>query len=109
MEKTHSNRGIEATVQEIFVDIRKVMGIRGAQRILPMASSRAERAPSPTEAASFLELADLLSLSRPECVPNLTRRFKTRLSVDPSLREHYEALEEALDGNNSVPVPKTTK
>jgi hypothetical protein len=48
----------------------------------------------------------LLGLSRPESMPNLTRHFQTRLSADPSLREHFEGLEEALDGNHSVPVPK---
>jgi hypothetical protein len=62
MEKTHSNRRIKSTILEIFVALCKVMGIRGAQRTLPTVSSRAERAPSPAEAARFLELADLLGL-----------------------------------------------
>jgi REP element-mobilizing transposase RayT len=58
-------------------------------------------------AATNSDLMVVLGLSRPESVPNLTRRFETMLSADPSIREHYERLEEALDANHSVPVPKT--
>jgi putative transposase len=48
-------------------------------------------------AATNLELADLLGLSRAESVPNLTRRFRAWVSVDPAVRRQLRRLDEMLD------------
>jgi len=44
------------------------------------------------------ELATTLGLSRPECVPNLTRRFAARLGTDATARRQLRCLEEQLGG-----------
>ena len=44
------------------------------------------------------ELATTLGLSRPECVPNLTRRFAARLATGATVRRQLQCLEEPLGG-----------
>jgi hypothetical protein len=52
--------------------------------------------------ATNAELRAVLGLSRPESVPNLTRRFAGRLSADAAVRREYQRLEEGLDGLAAV-------
>jgi hypothetical protein len=52
------------------------------------------------------ELAALLGLARPECVPNLTRRFKEWLSSDIGTRQERAGLEAQLE--DCTAVEKTT-
>ncbi len=47
--------------------------------------------------ATNAELATLLKLSRPESVPNLTRRFAAWLASDGKVRKQLRGLEEDLD------------
>ena len=49
------------------------------------------------EQDAVFKLMGLLGVSRPESVPNLTRRFGTWLASDPRVREHFSRLEEELD------------
>ena len=39
----------------------------------------------------------MLGLSRPESVPNLTRRFESWLASDEGIRSRYKLLEEELE------------
>jgi hypothetical protein len=48
-----------------------------------------------------MELADLLGLSRAESVPNLTRRFRAWVSVDPAVRRQLQRLDEMLGQSGS--------
>lgn len=48
--------------------------------------------------ATNADLMPILGLSRPESVPNLTRRFERWLTSDPETRRRYQQLEEELDG-----------
>jgi putative transposase len=47
--------------------------------------------------ATNAELMGLLGVSRPESVPNLTRRFGTWLSSDVRVRKQFRGIEEELD------------
>ncbi|MGP0064874.1 MAG: hypothetical protein ACLQGP_14910, partial [Isosphaeraceae bacterium] len=47
--------------------------------------------------ATNAELVPLLGLSRPESVPNLTRRFEAGLNTDVEVREQLSRLEEELE------------
>jgi hypothetical protein len=47
--------------------------------------------------ATNAERAAVLGLSRAESVPNLTRRFRDRLSTDAKIRKQLRDLEEVLD------------
>ena len=47
--------------------------------------------------ANSAELATPLGLSRAECVPNLTRRFGTRLATDAKVCTQLKCLEEKFD------------
>jgi hypothetical protein len=47
-------------------------------------------------------LVPVLGLSRPESVPNLTRRFNTWLEADPCVREQLTRMLDAL----GVPTPR---
>ena len=49
--------------------------------------------------ATNAELAVVLGLSRPECVPNLTRRFKASLAADARVRKQFGRIEEQLDNS----------
>lgn len=55
-------------------------------------------------AATNSELMRVLGVSRPESVPNLTRRFASWLSADAGVRREYQRLEVQLDD----PVPRPT-
>jgi hypothetical protein len=48
--------------------------------------------------AANAELAAVLGLSRAESLPNLTRRFSVRLSIDAKTRKQMSDLEEVLRG-----------
>jgi REP element-mobilizing transposase RayT len=54
-------------------------------------------------AATNTDLMGVLGVSRPESVPNLTRRFAAWLSSDAGIRCHYQQLQEALDRDPLVP------
>ena len=43
------------------------------------------------------ELLGWLGVSRPESVPNLTRRLRTWLTSDVRVRQHFRRIEEELD------------
>src|SRR5262249_54439244 len=47
--------------------------------------------------ATHAELMGLLGVSRPESVPNLTRRFGSWLTSDVRIREQFRRIEEELD------------
>jgi hypothetical protein len=47
-------------------------------------------------AATHGELAELLGVSRPDCVPNLTRRFADWLTERQGVRERLRELEDQL-------------
>jgi hypothetical protein len=47
--------------------------------------------------ATNAELMAALGLSRPESVPNLTRRFGAWLAADAAIRDQYRRMEEDLD------------
>jgi hypothetical protein len=49
-------------------------------------------------AATNGELVAILGVSRPESVPNLTRRFETWLSGDAQVRKQLRRLEDELTG-----------
>ncbi len=49
-------------------------------------------------AATNAELMGVLGVSRPESVPNLTRRYASWLSSDADVRRDYRRLEDELDG-----------
>jgi putative transposase len=53
-------------------------------------------------AATNAELMGVLGLSRPESVPNLTRRYASWLSSDARTRRDYQRLEEELDREPSA-------
>jgi REP element-mobilizing transposase RayT len=59
--------------------------------------------------ATHAELMPILGLSRPESVPNLTRRFGTWLAADSGIRQQYQRLEEELDGDGSLGSSETTR
>jgi hypothetical protein len=46
--------------------------------------------------ATHAELAKLLGVSRPDSVPNLTRRFARWLTEEPAVRQRYAKLEKQL-------------
>jgi hypothetical protein len=48
-------------------------------------------------AATNAELVPLLGLSRPESVPNLSRRYASRLRTSAQTRKEFRALKEALE------------
>ena len=52
--------------------------------------------------ATNAELMAELGLSRPESVPNLTRRFAGLLAADAGTRQRYAAMEQGLDGGDRV-------
>jgi REP element-mobilizing transposase RayT len=52
--------------------------------------------------ATNAELMRELGVSRPESVPNLTRRFAGLLAADAEVRRRYEALEASLDGGHPI-------
>ncbi len=91
-------RGVElGTVREV---------VCGAYQLEPSALSRrgsrhearaalAYLARQHTEATN-LELARVLGVSRPDCVPNLTRRFAGWLTGRPEIRERLRELEDQL-------------
>ncbi len=56
-------------------------------------------------AATHAELMGVLGVSRPESVPNLTRRFASWLSSDAGIGRRYHRLEEELDREPSAPAP----
>ena len=43
------------------------------------------------------ELAEVLGVSRPDCVPNLTRRFAGWLATRADVRRRFAQLEDQLD------------
>jgi hypothetical protein len=53
-------------------------------------------------AATNAELATIIGVSRPESVPNLTRRFDGWLETDGGVREQLRRLEEQLDPPGSL-------
>jgi hypothetical protein len=60
--------------------------------------------------ATNADLMALLGLSRPESVPNLTRRFAAWLAADAGIRRDHQRLEERLDGDSSLQgVPAKTR
>jgi REP element-mobilizing transposase RayT len=62
--------------------------------------------------ATNAQLMDILGLSRPESVPNLTRRFAALMVADKGIRRHYERLERELDVKqfgNAKSLEKTRK
>jgi hypothetical protein len=55
-----------------------------------------------TTDASLRELARDLGLSRPDSVPNLTRRVANALATSPGLRDDLRAIEESLRGSQET-------
>jgi putative transposase len=55
-------------------------------------------------AATNAELVPLLGLSRPESVPNLTRRFEAWLVADAGVRQQLSRLEEELEQVSPAPT-----
>jgi REP element-mobilizing transposase RayT len=80
---------------------RSELGRRGSRQ--PARSALAYLARRRT-AATNADLMAVLGLSRPESVPNLTRRFATWFSADREIRRLYQAMEDQLDGARSDPV-----
>jgi hypothetical protein len=50
--------------------------------------------------ATNAELAPMLGVSRPESVPNLTRRFGAWLATNRRVRNQLSCLEEQLEGSD---------
>ena len=57
--------------------------------------------------ATHGELAKLLGVSRPDCVPNLTRRFVRCLAEREEVRERLGELEEQLLSRQALSPEKT--
>ncbi len=55
-----------------------------------------------TTDATWRELARELGLSRPDSVPNLTRRIEKALAVSPGLRHDLRAIKESLRGGQET-------
>ena len=81
---------------------RSELGRRGSRH--PARSALAYLARRRTTATNA-DLMVVLGVSRPESVPNLTRRFAARLSADREIRRLYQRMEDDLDGSPSVPAP----
>jgi hypothetical protein len=58
--------------------------------------------------ATNRELAEILGVSRPDCVPNLTRRFAGWLTKRESVRERLSELERQLRHARSPKPPVLT-
>jgi REP element-mobilizing transposase RayT len=69
------------------------LAVRGSRHPARAAIAYLARRHTP---ASNRELTALLGLSRPESVPNLTRRFQASLKSDPRTKQQLRRLDEAL-------------
>jgi hypothetical protein len=85
-------RVVESVCRHYGVD-RALLAARGSRA--PARAALAYLAREHTE-ATHAELAPILGVSRPENVPNLTRRFAGWLGSRPRAREDLKALETTL-------------
>jgi REP element-mobilizing transposase RayT len=87
---------VQTVCQHYGVD-RSELARRGSRR--PVRAAMAYLAREHTE-STLSELVPLLGVSRPESVPNLTRKFTALLARQPDARRHLETLERGLGLRN---------